>query len=66
MRDGVPFEQDSRFCYYCQTRHYGEHAKFAMPASDRGWRKHHPDAAIDQASEDEEQRLAEEGVESRG
>ena len=66
MRDAVPFEQETEYCFYCQTYHYGEHAKFAMPREERDWRKHHPDAAIDQASEDEEQRLAEEGVEPRG
>ena len=62
MRDGVPFEQDAAFCYYCQGHHYGEHAKFAMPASDRRWRKHWPDGALAQAPIDEAMRLTEEGV----
>ncbi len=66
MRDGVPFEQDTKFCYYCQSHHLGDHAKFAMPATDRAWRKHWPDTALEQvvmqAREEEERLLAEEGV----
>ena len=62
MRDGVPFEQDAKFCFYCQTYHFGEHAKFAMPREERDWRKHWPDAAVVQAAEDEARLLTEEGV----
>ena len=66
----VPFGKDATFCYYCQTYHFGDHAKFAMPASARGWRKHWPDLAMEQAKMqaelDERRLLEEEGVEPSG
>ena len=69
MRASVPFEQDSKYCHYCQGFHYGEHAKFAISALDRSWRKYWPEAAIvqaqKQAQENEERLLTEEGVEPR-